>query len=182
MKKLTNTTKVLRYIAKHPLSKAKEVAQAVGVSVNTVYQTTYNAKKRLKNGQTVSVLAPNAQASLDLFGDKEIQKISEMARSISRGRGNVDLTRPRMMTAEMMRRDAIETLSAVRPDNVNHPAHYKVGGIETIDFIEAKSLTYNLGNVVKYITRAGVKDETKHLEDLKKGAWYLAREISNLEK
>ena len=33
-------------------------------------------------------------------------------------------------------------------DPVNHPEHYKVGGIETIDFIEAKSLSYNLGNVV----------------------------------
>ena len=67
-------------------------------------------------------------------------------------------------------------------DNVNHPAHYKTGGIETIDFIEAKSLNYNLGNVVKYITRAGVKDKAKHIEDLEKGAWYLAREIANLRK
>jgi hypothetical protein len=67
-------------------------------------------------------------------------------------------------------------------DNVNHPAHYKTGGIETIDFIEAKSLNYNLGNVIKYITRAGVKDKAKHIEDLEKGAWYLAREISSLKK
>ena len=71
---------------------------------------------------------------------------------------------------------------AVVKDNVNHPSHYKVGGIETIDFIEAKSLNYNLGNVVKYITRAGVKDQAKHIEDLEKGAWYLAREISSLKK
>ena len=42
-------------------------------------------------------------------------------------------------------------------DPVNHPDHYKVGGIETIDFIEAKHLTYNIGNVVKYITRADHK-------------------------
>jgi hypothetical protein len=65
-------------------------------------------------------------------------------------------------------------------DPVNHPDHYKVGGIETIDFIEAKSLGYNLGNVIKYVTRADHKG--KKLEDLKKGAWYLAREIANLEK
>lgn len=65
-------------------------------------------------------------------------------------------------------------------DNVNHPAHYKTGGIETIDFIEAKSLNYNLGNVVKYITRADYKG--KKLEDLKKAQWYLNREVSNLEK
>jgi hypothetical protein len=60
-------------------------------------------------------------------------------------------------------------------DVVNHPDHYKVGGIETIDFIEAKKLNYHLGNVVKYITRADHKG--KRLEDLKKARWYLDREI-----
>jgi len=65
-------------------------------------------------------------------------------------------------------------------DNVNSPAHYITGGIETIDFIEAKSLNYNLGNVVKYVSRSDYKG--KKLEDLKKARWYLCREISNLEK
>jgi len=65
-------------------------------------------------------------------------------------------------------------------DNINHPPHYKVGGIETIDFIEAKSLSYSLGNVVKYITRAEHKGNK--LEDLKKAQWYLNREIDNLSK
>lgn len=65
-------------------------------------------------------------------------------------------------------------------DPVNHPAHYTTGGIETIDFIEAKGLDYNLGNVVKYITRADKKG--KQLEDLKKAQWYLNRAVSNLEK
>ena len=64
-------------------------------------------------------------------------------------------------------------------DPVNHPAHYKTGGIETIDFIEAKKLNYNLGNVVKYITRADHKGNRK--QDLEKAAWYLAREISKME-
>jgi hypothetical protein len=62
-------------------------------------------------------------------------------------------------------------------DNVNSPAHYKIGGIETIDFIEAKKLNYNLGNVVKYITRADHK--ANRLEDLQKAKWYLEREIGN---
>lgn len=60
-------------------------------------------------------------------------------------------------------------------DPVNHPSHYTSGGIETIDFIEAKGLGFNLGNVVKYVTRAGKKDD--RLEDLKKASWYLNREI-----
>jgi hypothetical protein len=65
------------------------------------------------------------------------------------------------------------------PDPVDHPAHYKVGGIETIDFIEAKKLGYNLGNVVKYLTRADHKGNK--LEDLRKAQWYLTREINSLK-
>ena len=67
----------------------------------------------------------------------------------------------------------------VHPDPVNHPAHYTAGGIETIDFIEAKRLGYNLGNVVKYITRAGHKGS--QLEDLRKAQWYLTREINSVK-
>jgi hypothetical protein len=67
----------------------------------------------------------------------------------------------------------------MQADPVNHPEHYKVGGIETIDFIEAKSLGYNLGNVVKYITRADHKGNK--LQDLQKAAWYLNREIANAQ-
>lgn len=63
---------------------------------------------------------------------------------------------------------------------INHPSHYTDGGIETIDFIEAKKLPYHLGNVVKYISRAGKKDN--ELQDLKKAQWYLNRYIELLEK
>jgi Protein of unknwon function (DUF3310) len=64
-------------------------------------------------------------------------------------------------------------------DMVNSPTHYTSGGIETIDFIEAKELDYCLGNCVKYISRAGKKNDKK-LEDLNKAMWYLERAISNL--
>lgn len=60
-------------------------------------------------------------------------------------------------------------------DPIN-PDHYKFGGIETIDFIEAKNLNYNLGNAVKYISRAGHKGS--RVDDLKKALWYLHRELS----
>ena len=65
-------------------------------------------------------------------------------------------------------------------DLVNEPPHYLAGGIETIDYIEAKGFNYNLGNVCKYISRAGHKGDT--IEDLKKAAWYLNREIGRLEE
>ena len=66
-----------------------------------------------------------------------------------------------------------------KADPVNHPEHYKTGGIETIDFIEAKNLGYNLGNVVKYITRADHKGNK--LQDLQKAQWYLNREINKAQ-
>lgn len=65
-------------------------------------------------------------------------------------------------------------------DNVNRPAHYTEGGIETIDFIEAKGLSYHLGNAVKYISRAGKKDKGTYVEDLKKAEWYIQREIKRI--
>lgn len=68
--------------------------------------------------------------------------------------------------------------NGVNIDMVNHPPHYTQGGIETIDFIEAKKLSYNLGNVVKYITRADHKGN--RLEDLQKARWYLDREITHM--
>jgi hypothetical protein len=64
-------------------------------------------------------------------------------------------------------------------DTVNHPPHYKTGGIEVIDFIEAKNLSYHLGNVIKYIARADHKGNKK--DDLLKAQWYLTRAINNLK-
>ena len=66
-------------------------------------------------------------------------------------------------------------------DAVNHPSHYTDGGIETIDFIEAKKLPYHLGNAVKYISRAGKKDQNTTIEDLQKAVWYIERYIKVLE-
>lgn len=64
---------------------------------------------------------------------------------------------------------------------VNHPTHY--GGennpYEAIKVIEAWDLNFNLGNVIKYISRAGKKNST--VEDLEKASWYLNRAIQNLK-
>ena len=58
-------------------------------------------------------------------------------------------------------------------DNINHPSHYTQGNIEVIDYIEDKKLGYHLGNIVKYISRAGLKESSSKIEDLKKAQWYL---------
>lgn len=68
-------------------------------------------------------------------------------------------------------------------NNVEHPDHYNVGGIEVIDAIEAWGFGegFNRGNAIKYIARAGRKDPTKEIEDLKKARWYIDAEIRRLE-
>lgn len=67
-----------------------------------------------------------------------------------------------------------------KPNMVNHPSHYNKGKIEVIDFIEDQGLSFHLGNVVKYVARAGAKGDK--LEDLKKAQWYLDRYINEVMK
>jgi hypothetical protein len=67
-------------------------------------------------------------------------------------------------------------------ETVDHPPHYGGGDnpYEAIKVIEAWGLNFNLGNAAKYLARAGKKGAA--LEDLRKAAWYLNREIENLQK
>lgn len=69
-------------------------------------------------------------------------------------------------------------------ERIEHPSHY--GGAdnpyEAIKVIEAWELGFCLGNTVKYIARAGKKDASATVEDLKKARWYLDRHITNMEK
>lgn len=64
-------------------------------------------------------------------------------------------------------------------DDATSPYHYRAGGIDTWDFIAAKELNYNLGNVVKYVSRADYV--ANDVEDLKKAVAYLQREIAHRE-
>lgn len=73
------------------------------------------------------------------------------------------------------------TKSEIMDGMIDRPPHYTVGGMDVIDFIEAKQLGYHLGNVVKYISRAGIKSENP-ITDLKKAKWYLERHIEMIEK
>lgn len=65
-------------------------------------------------------------------------------------------------------------------DPVNHPSHYEstVKGVECIDVTE--QFNFNRGNAIKYIWRAGHKDKSKEVEDLRKAAWYINREIERI--
>lgn len=67
-----------------------------------------------------------------------------------------------------------------RDNMIDHPSHYNKGKIEVIDFIEDQGLSFHLGNVIKYVARAGSKGDK--LEDLKKAQWYLDRYINEVMK
>lgn len=76
--------------------------------------------------------------------------------------------------------DMKRIMDEAKHDMVNSPPHYTAGGIETIDFIEAKLTAeqftgYCLGNALKYISRAGKKDGTDI--DIRKAIWYLNRSL-----
>jgi hypothetical protein len=128
---------------KYPKLKAKDLANKIGVSVQDVYSTRYLAKKQNK---------ANGYAPVEIKEGVEV--------------GGLTLTKTPDDTYKWVRDDLLKP-----KEEVNHPPHYTVGGIEVIEFIEAMQLGYHLGNVVKYIARAGHKD-TDPLQDLQKARWY----------
>ena len=90
----------------------------------------------------------------------------------------VDVTLANMV-AKTLEEPEVKTIELPKNEDViNHPSHYTRGKIEVIDFIEDQQLPYHLGNVIKYIARAGYKGDK--LEDLKKARWYLDRYINEV--
>jgi hypothetical protein len=140
------------YLLKYPDATTKAVVRATGVSAKTVYSVRWTLKQEAK----------------DPVKDKANSK-----RAIALFIGSENVARPKARLATSA--PITDKTEFIMPDPVNHPAHYTAGGIETIDFIEAKNLNYNLGNAVKYITRAGLKGN--RVEDLQKAKWYIEREI-----
>jgi len=152
-KKLTRAEKIRRYITDNPTAKTAEVAK----HFETRYQNVYAVRRKMETPMIAKAKKSNWE-QLGLFSsDKPVVGVEV---------GGLRLTEV-----------ADGKMRWTKPDSVNSPAHYKIGGIETIDFIEAKNLGYNLGNVVKYITRADHKGNK--LEDLRKAQWYLTRAIES---
>lgn len=156
-RKLTSVETVRRYYAKFPDAKHAEVASATGIDIKHLYVI----KNKLKTSGRLPTTPVVPLTTLTT--DKSFKALLEEVRI-------KPTNKIRMEAPERM------TVSAT-PDLVNQPLHYMTGGIETIDFIEAKKLNYNLGNVVKYLTRADYKGNK--LEDLRKAQWYLTREINS---
>lgn len=65
-------------------------------------------------------------------------------------------------------------------DAVEHPSHYTSdpSGVECIAITRHRN--FNVGNAFKYLWRAGLKDDAKQVEDLRKAVWYINDEIERL--
>lgn len=71
-------------------------------------------------------------------------------------------------------------INGTPPMDVFNPDHYKKhpSGVECIQITE--HMSFCVGNAVKYIWRAGLKENNSSIQDLKKAIWYLQREIDKL--
>jgi predicted transcriptional regulator len=163
--KRSKIEQVRKLLENNPKIKTEDVCKQLDIAKSYAYVLMSKARTAYleEHGHTIN----SKMAEM-----KRLGKRLEVARPIS--------NLPKGMTVAEADEIVADVNQAIaQHDAVNHPAHYTTGGIETIDFIEAKKLGYNLGNVVKYITRSGLKGN--QLEDLRKAQWYLSREIATLK-
>lgn len=82
---------------------------------------------------------------------------------------------------DLAKKTISKSLLPGQADHVNHPPHYTAhpSGIECIQVTEY--MNFNLGNAVKYIWRAGLKNDNP-IQDLEKARWYIERELSRLSR
>ena len=171
MRKNSKAVKIAKYMQENLTASVDDIAQKFKVSKQSVYNTRYKLNKQRR--EKTLTLTP----SQVLLAKKMGITAEQYARHLTA------LSRPKIRLASAVTSDTSITdkTEFIMPDPVNHPAHYTDGGIETIDFIEAKRLGYHLGNVIKYICRAGKKGTNMGLQDLQKARWYLDRAIEKNE-
>jgi len=170
-KKLTAASKVRAFLKTNPNAKPTEVTAATGVKLNDVYSTLWrdNAKTRAKKNnwetETLAVATTDSPMHITMEEpnvDGDIIKLGDVV-------GGLVLTDMGNGKARWIRQEEPKV------DMVNSPPHYKVGGIEVIDFIKAKLTPdefrgYLQGNILKYSSRVGYKGDAA--EDVGKLIWY----------
>lgn len=148
------------------IAKAVPCNKALVYMVRKQFFPELGRKYKAKSGRKLKrkKLSPEAKAKIKEWSSKKVT-LDEIRDSIP--------VKMRKAVAEIARRKIAEI------NTVNSPPHYTTGGIETYDFIKAKGLSYELGNVVKYVSRAEHKGNK--VEDLKKARWYLDAAIKMVE-
>jgi hypothetical protein len=158
--KQARASKVREFILMNPDISAKFIADKFSVPLQTVYNLRYHLKKKLaEKGQELTRSANTDEQVTQVKVTRIEQLLNEW---------NPPKIPPTPEPA----------ITFVQPDPVNHPAHYTHGGIETIDFIQAKLTPEEFrgflkGNILKYGSRLGHKDND--MQDAGKLAWYTSK-------
>jgi len=213
-KKMTQSTKIRRYMTSHPKATPKQIAEALGVKVQYVHVLRWADKKKAQaNKTTVSaseVIAAQKEgvsveeyAKIKIAGKKAKSKLPlDSMPQVGDSVGGLTLTRSalpnntyayRWVRDDLVKSGQVKVDDSVLPitmeepkhDPVNHPAHYKVGGIETIDYIKAKLTPdeyrgYLKGNLLKYSSRIGHKGAAQ--VDAAKAGWYANALVQTIEQ
>jgi hypothetical protein len=149
-KAIVASKQIRAYIKANPKALSGKVAAAMGVDVQRVYSIRHYDNTAAKKKKIAAKKAWAAKRAWALTAVTTSN--TSLATKLAAGANGTSVT-----------------------DMVNHPPHYKVGGIETIDFIKAKLtkeeyIGYLRGNVLKYASRLGAKNNAP--EDAGKMTWY----------
>ena len=179
--KQAKAAKVREFILMNSDMSAQYVAEKFSVPLQTAYNLRYHLKKKLaEKGQEFK-----RSANLDeQVTQVKVTRIEQLLNEWSNA--PVEMVTPK--TPQQHVKDILDNwqpptipptpepaITFVQPDPINHPAHYTHGGIETIDFIQAKLTPeefrgYLKGNILKYGSRLGHKDND--MQDAGKLNWY----------
>ena len=199
-RKKTKSAKIRSFIAANPNASARYIADQLGFPIQNVYNVQYKLRHPVSKPKTITLVGTSDKSIMEqlnpdipVYGDSILEVTSGRLKELLSKRLMQGAHRPAhpVLDKDLGSSIPAEKRAAIKKklimeyfppaDAVNNPEHYTDGGIETIDYIEAKCLGYHLGNAVKYISRAGKKGTNQGLEDLKKAQWYLARAIEKNE-
>ena len=136
----TKAQQIRDYVAAHPNATPTQIAEAMGVNRQYIYTVMYKVKQKAKVKKHRKVSKKLGRPRKVTEASENLKKLVDEYKQAKAAKKDGDWKQLGLFSSNTPMQKA---------DPVNHPAHYKVGGIETIDFIEAKNLDYNLGNVVK---------------------------------
>jgi len=185
--KQARASKVREFILMNPDISAQFIAEKFSVPLQSIYNIRYHLKKKLaQKGQELK-----RSANVDeQVTQVKVTRIEQLLNEWSNAPVEIvppktpqqhvkdildNWQPPKTITPETAPIPETQRIMVVQPDPVNHPAHYTHGGIETIDFIQAKLTPeefrgYLKGNILKYGSRIGHKDND--MQDAGKLAWY----------
>jgi hypothetical protein len=173
---MAKSAKIRKLLAKN--MSAGEIAKRLKIDANYVHTIKWLDKKNKKQTpvyKKATFKSPRSRLINDLFQMKKA--MDEVDKKAAVGEKPTKLIVQPQYKDPAMKLLAELDVAEKKLDLVNKPPHYTTGGVDTLDFIEAKDLNYRLGNVVKYVVRCGKKN-TDPVQDLEKAMFYLKREIA----